>query len=330
MSTSVPISTAEAEMIHSAIQNIFNSTKCYDLMQNSSKGTVFETTIPFQLAFFALVEHDTDVAPLWDPEKRLFVGLMTISDYIQSLRIWRTHNIPTTELTSRSISDMLLASPLKFRHTGFLPIDAEDSVNQMCLLLLRTDNDYVPVIDADNGHLVSILGYLDIIHLLDQAAKQHPNLFGMSIQQCGVGTFQNIVTAPKHARLYEVLDAMEQRKISALPIVDESNKVIGIYHRTDVSFIIKATDPDAVIGNLSNYKVEDSLTLKESLMQSGELSTTFEGLVTCKLSDPLKNVVNSMMMARSTRAVIVDDDENCFGIFTVKDLIKFYFNADSK
>jgi len=40
-----------------AVQNIFTSTHCYDLMQNSTKVVVFETQIPFQLAFYALVEH---------------------------------------------------------------------------------------------------------------------------------------------------------------------------------------------------------------------------------------------------------------------------------
>ena len=40
-----------------AVQGIFNSTHCYDLMQSSTKVVVFETHIPFQLAFYALVEH---------------------------------------------------------------------------------------------------------------------------------------------------------------------------------------------------------------------------------------------------------------------------------
>jgi len=83
--------TTDPETIYSLVQNVFSTTKCYDIMQNSSKvsvrltmcqlcvrgwsswnlfphftshlersfiqATVFETTIPFQLAFFALVEH---------------------------------------------------------------------------------------------------------------------------------------------------------------------------------------------------------------------------------------------------------------------------------
>ena len=34
-------------------------------------------------------------------------------------------------------------------------------------------------------------------------------------------------------------------------MVDEQNKVIGFYHRSDVSFIIKATDTDMVLHNLN-------------------------------------------------------------------------------
>ena len=36
----------------------------------------------------------------------------------------------------------------------------------------RHEADYVPIVDPDEGNLVSILGYLDVVHLLDQAAKQ--------------------------------------------------------------------------------------------------------------------------------------------------------------
>ncbi len=39
------------------VNMIFSTTSCYDLMQQSYKVIVFETAIPFQLAFYALVEH---------------------------------------------------------------------------------------------------------------------------------------------------------------------------------------------------------------------------------------------------------------------------------
>lgn len=39
------------------IQSMFRSTTCYDIMQNSFKAVVFEMNIPFQLAFYAMVEN---------------------------------------------------------------------------------------------------------------------------------------------------------------------------------------------------------------------------------------------------------------------------------
>jgi hypothetical protein len=58
---SLAVSQADAK---AAIQSIFSSTKCYDLMAVSSKAVVFEAGIPFQLAFYALIEHGALVVAL--------------------------------------------------------------------------------------------------------------------------------------------------------------------------------------------------------------------------------------------------------------------------
>lgn len=328
-------------------------------MQNSSKGTVFETTIPFQLAFFALVEHDTDVAPLWDPAKRLFVGMITISDYIQSLRIWKARKLASSDLTTMSITQIMRmcssfsnansspprspplndgdnqSSPpstepsinLMFKHAvgGFQSIDAEDSVSQMCLMLIRTSLDYLPVVDADSGALVSILGYLDIVHLLYQASVQFPDLFSPTIQQLNMGTFTNLLTFNKTTKICEVLDALEQRNISSAPIIDmETGRVIDSYHKSDVSFIIKAVNNEAVMDNLGSYRIEEALQLREQLLSTGELMSSFEGLIKAKLSFQLNNVIGLMMNYRSTKVVVVDDEDRCLGIVTIKDIIQHY------
>eukprot|EP01036_Dinobryon_divergens_P026751 gene26751-35433_t len=337
---SVPAS--EIDMTnHAAIQGIFNDTKCYDLMQTSAKATVFETTIPFQLAFFALVEHDTDVAPLWDPERRQFVGLMTVEDYIQALRVWRAQRLPTTELTARSINDMLMLSSsmmaaqpqqisVRFRHADFQAVDAEDSVVQLCLLLLRTGSDYAPVLDPDNGNLVAILGYLDILNLLEKAGNQYPQFFSQTLQELGIGRYSNILTAPKHAKICDILDALDTHHISSLPILDDSGKVIDIYFRSDFSFIIKAVDPDEVIFNLGSFQVDQCIALREQLLASGDVVTPCQGLVLCKMDYQLNQIVGLMMIARSTKAVVVDDVHRCIGIVSIKDIIKYYLVGGSR
>lgn len=233
----------------------------------------------------------------------------------------------TSELTSKTIAEMMHSTGVLFRHAEFLAVDAEDSVHQMCLMLLRTENDYVPVMDADNGNLVSILGFLDVVQLLTQAAAQYPNLFARSVRDANIGTFQNVVTAPRTTRLWEVLDVLEQKNLSGLPVVDEQNKVVGFYHRSDVSFIIKATDTDMVLANLANFRVEESMALREQLLASGEIMSSFQGLATAKSHDSLATVLLAMLRARSSRVVIVNESQMCTGIVSIRDIIRYYLGG---
>jgi hypothetical protein len=54
-------------------------------MQQSCKVIVFETGIPFQMAFYALAEHNAEIAPVWNPVSKQFVGMMTPTDFLQAL-----------------------------------------------------------------------------------------------------------------------------------------------------------------------------------------------------------------------------------------------------
>ena len=252
---------------------------------------------------------------------------MTLSDYIHAIRVWRAQNIPATELMSKTIAEMMHSAGLLFRHAEYLPVDAEDSVQQMCTMLLRTENDYVPVVDAENGNLVSILGFLDVVQLLNQAAMQYPNLFARSIRDANIGTFHNVATAPKTAKLWEVLDVVEQRGISGLPVVDEQGKVVGFYHRSDVAFIIKAADTDTVLKNLSNFTAEESMALKEQLLLSGEIMSSFQGLAVSRLNDTLSSALLSMLRNRTNRVVVVNEQHQCVGIVTIKDIVRHYMGT---
>ena len=95
----------------------------------------------------------------------------------------------------------------------------------------------------------------------------------------GIGRYSNILTAPKHAKISDILDALDTHNISSLPILDDSGKVIDIYFRSDFSFIIKAADPDEVIYNLGSFQVDQCIALREQLLANGDVMTPFQGLI---------------------------------------------------
>ncbi len=59
--------------------------KCYDLIPTSSKLVIFDTELPVSKAFFALVYNGVRAAPLFDNKLQEFVGMLTITDFIQIL-----------------------------------------------------------------------------------------------------------------------------------------------------------------------------------------------------------------------------------------------------
>ncbi|MEQ2159752.1 5'-AMP-activated protein kinase subunit gamma-2 [Goodea atripinnis] len=59
--------------------------KCYDIIPTSSKLVVFDTTLQVKKAFFALVANGVRAAPLWESKKQSFVGMLTITDFINIL-----------------------------------------------------------------------------------------------------------------------------------------------------------------------------------------------------------------------------------------------------
>lgn len=320
---------------------------------------------------------DTDVAPLWDPELRSFVGLMVVQDYITAMRLCLAHNlsqasqstpsspngnmatntsnnnlqqqqnnsnssssssssssmsgrmmISALELTSKPIADILLAMPGLFANEGFPSLEVDDSALQIFSLLRKTRNDYVPIIDSDGSSLVSILGVQDLVHLLGQIAKNNISLFNQPLSSFStVGTYQNILSMTKAASIFDALQLLHQHRLSALPVVDELGRIQGSYHKSDVSFIMKAQDPEGVLHNLRSFKLEHSLILKEQLLATGELISNTQSCVTAKAGDSLLSVLNSLEMNRTNRVFIIDDNRVVKGVVTAKDILNYYLDS---
>ena len=51
---------------HTAINEFLDTHKAFEVIRTSGKVVVFDVRISVQLAFYALVEHDMQAAPLWD------------------------------------------------------------------------------------------------------------------------------------------------------------------------------------------------------------------------------------------------------------------------
>lgn len=285
-------------------------------------------TVPFLcVRVLFLFPTDTEIAPLWDPERRVLVGMMTISDYIRALQLCLQQGYPVGEMAAKSIAEIAALPALTFRHPDFQSIDAEDSVYQLYMLLERLGTDFVPVINPDDGNIVSVLGYLDIAHLLNEAAKQHPHSFPHTVDQ--VGNFVDVVTAPRSAKLADVVAVIEQRNLIGIPITDESGQLVGIYHRSDVGFATRAADPQGMLQNLSDLSVGEALAFSDQQLQSGDQISKVYVLVKCSPTDHVTAVVEALLAARISIAVCVNEANVCVGTISLRDILRYFVSGRS-
>ena len=306
---------------------------------------LFETTIPFQLAFYALLEHEAQCAPLWDSDRRGFVGMMTICDFVKTLRRYQLHRIPLSELGARTIAEMFAHSYQVFGHNTYLPLSVEASVLELCSALQAQDASHVPLVDLESGNLVALLGHGDVLLLLNQAAANHPELFMDSVQQFMSGSSSSssnsgggggpggvvspILTAHMQTALGEVMAVMETNSLACMPVVDDSKRAVGLYQLTDVAFMTKTADAEDSLTHFSEKKIGDVVRAQQadqiqSLGGSASPASVHQFSCICSTTDPIRAAITQMVLVKSTMLAVVDISTGggvCVGVLSAKDLI---------
>lgn len=69
----------------SKINSILLNSRCFSVIPSSSKIVVLDTSLAVKSAFKALEENNIKSAPLWDSKQQKYVGIITVSDFIQIL-----------------------------------------------------------------------------------------------------------------------------------------------------------------------------------------------------------------------------------------------------
>lgn len=168
----------------------------------------------------------------------------------------------------------------------------------------------LPVVDPETGNVLYILTHKRILKFLFLYYKDLPlprNL-NKPIKELQLGTYDNIATTTMSTPLIEALHAFNERRVSALPVVDDNGKVIDIYAKFDVI-------------NLAAEKTYNNLdmTIKKAL----EYRDLFEGVVKCTPNDSVSLVVEKIVVAGVHRIVVVDEADHVVGMISLSDILSF-------
>ncbi|KAJ7322146.1 hypothetical protein JRQ81_018433 [Phrynocephalus forsythii] len=261
------------------------SHKCYDIVPTSSKLVVFDTTLQVKKAFFALVANGVRAAPLWESKKQSFVGMLTITDFINILhRYYKSPMVQIYELEEHKIEtwrELYLQETFK----PLVNISPDASLFDAVYSLIKNRIHRLPVIDPVSGNALYILTHKRILKFLQLFVSEMPKPAFMkkNLDELGIGTYDNIAYIHPDTPIIKALNIFVDRRISALPVVDESGKVVDIYSKFDVI-------------NLAAEKTYNNLdiTVTQALQHRSQY---FEGVVKCSKLETLETIVDRIVKA---------------------------------
>uniref|UniRef100_A0A8B9KYQ2 Protein kinase, AMP-activated, gamma 3a non-catalytic subunit n=1 Tax=Astyanax mexicanus TaxID=7994 RepID=A0A8B9KYQ2_ASTMX len=282
--------------------------QCYDAIPTSCKLVVFDTTLPVKKAFFALVANGLRAAPLWDSKLQKFVGMLTITDFINILHCYyKSPMVSSSNVASVKLSSVVF---LNYHDRSLISITPQASLFDAVYSLLKHKIHRLPVIDPESGNVLHILTHKRILKFLYifGASCPKPCFLQKKVQDAGVGTFRDIATVQQTATVYDALSIFVERRVSALPVVDEDGKVVALYSRFDVI-------------NLAAQKTYNnlSMTMQEAVRRR---RCFVEGVIKCYPDETLETIINRIVEAEVHRLVLVDRDNVVCGIISLSDLLQ--------
>lgn len=142
----------------------------------------------------------------------LFCLLISLFDAIYSLLKNKIHRLPVIDPESGNVLHILTHKRiLRFLHIFVSLTQVVDVLFGLLVLL--------------NQHCYSV------VYVIVQGKKiPKPAFVGKQIQTLGIGTFTNIATVQQTATLYDALSIFVDRRVSALPVVNEKGAKWGRLH----------------------------------------------------------------------------------------------------
>ncbi|MFK4105307.1 CBS domain-containing protein [Streptomyces sp. NPDC019531] len=127
------------------------------------------------------------------------------------------------------------------------------------------------------------------------------------------------------AAFKDIVRTMQERKVSALPVVDGADRVVGVVSEADLlpKEEFRDSDPDRYtqLRRLSDLRKAGSVTAAE-LMTSPALAVSADAT--------LAQAAREMVRARVKRLPVVDDGGRLLGIVSRADLLKVFLREDEE
>ncbi|KAM0962765.1 hypothetical protein ACFX2A_022328 [Malus domestica] len=284
------------------------------------------------------------LAPLWDFSNGRFVGVISALDFILILRELGNHgsNLTEEELETHTIAAWKegkaylngqvnghgRAVPRQLVHAG-----PYDNMKDVVLKILQNGFATVPIIhsSSEDGsfpqllHLASLSG---VCRYFRHSSSSLPILqapicalnVGTWVPEIGESNRRPLAMLRPSASLSAALNLLVQAQVSSIPIVDDTNSLLDIYCRSDITALAK--DRAYAHINLNEMSIQRALQLGQDSFSPYE--PRGQRCQMCLRSDSLHKVMERLANPGVRRLVIVEaGSKRVEGIVSLSDVFKF-------
>uniref|UniRef100_A0A672PYZ7 5'-AMP-activated protein kinase subunit gamma-1-like n=2 Tax=Sinocyclocheilus grahami TaxID=75366 RepID=A0A672PYZ7_SINGR len=240
----------------------------------------------------------------------VFAGMLTITDFINILhRYYRSPMVQIYELEEHKIETWREVY-LQYSLNSLISITPDASLFEAIYSLLKNKIHRLPVIDPESGNVLHILTHkriLKFLHIFGSMIPK-PQFLQKRIEEVKIGTFKTVATVRETETVYDALSIFVERRVSALPVVNEQGKVVALYSRFDVINL-------AAQKNYNNL----NMTMQEAIQSR---SCCIEGVLKCYPHETLETIIDRIAEAEVHRLVLVDTEDVVRGIVSLSDLLQ--------
>nr|CAB3265157.1 5'-AMP-activated protein kinase subunit gamma-3 [Phallusia mammillata] len=221
----------EADLIY---QRFLEEHTCYDIMPTSCKLVVFDTRLIAGKAFHALIANAVRSAPLWDSSTSQYVGMLTVTDFIRVLTTYYRQRLDLTKLEEQTLESW---RKVLHQEPQFASVKPQDTLLHSLQTLFEGNYHGVPILNQETGDIFHIINHKRILRFLYLFMNElpTPSFMSKSIDETGIGTYENVSTVTRDQPLHEVLQLIVDRKLTAAPVVDpNSGEVVDVFCKLDM------------------------------------------------------------------------------------------------
>ncbi len=161
----------------------------------------------------------------------------------------------------------------------------------------------VPV--EENGKIIGVIRDIDLL-------RASEDVFGS--KKVKEAMTQNPITITDDTSVARFIAISRTNNISRTPVVDLSNKLVGIVSPHDTSTLI--------LSESSGQTVGDRKSAKQDILSVSVKEIMTEEVVTCKEDDFLIEAINRLYNANHKALIVTDSGNHPVGILTTSDLLE--------